>query len=322
VHQATGVKRSIHAFTGRKYTLVQAALITGICFGGPVAFGQDLAPRAYLITPTGANAVTLSYSFNDGSVFVDPSLPIEDLKITFQTQAISYYHSYNLWGRSANITFLIPYALGNANGTVAGSPTKVYRSGLADSRIRFATNLKGGPALSPSGFSSWQEKSLIGVSFTAVVPTGQYDPARVMNGGANRWAFKPEVGLSRRWGHWVLDSYAGAWFFTPNDQYFPRNSVRTQQPIGVGEGHLTFYARPRLWVSLDGNFWIGGRSTVNGQKNSDEQRNSRTGVTVAIPMTQHQSVKLSYAKGAYVRIGGNYTTISAAWQFSWLGKSE
>jgi hypothetical protein len=88
------VKRCIHAFTGRKRILIQAvALITGICCGGSLAFGQDLAPRAYLITPSGANAVTLSYSFNDGSVFVDPSLPIEDLKITFQTQAISYYRS-------------------------------------------------------------------------------------------------------------------------------------------------------------------------------------------------------------------------------------
>jgi hypothetical protein len=165
-------------------------------------------------------------------------------------------------------------------------------------------------------------KGLIGVSFTAVVPTGQYDPARVMNGGANRWAFKPEIGLSRRWGRWVLDDYAGAWIFSPNNHYFPGNSVRTQQPIGVGETHLTFCAKFRLWASLDGKFWIGGRSTVNGQENLDEQRNSRAGITVAIPTTQHQSVKLSYARGAYVRIGGNYKTISVAWQYSWLGKGE
>ena len=176
--------------------------------------------------------------------------------------------------------------------------------------------------MSPSEFSSWHEKLLIGTSLTVIVPAGQYDPARVMNSGSNRWALKPEIGFSRRWGHWVVDSYAGAWFFTPNNKYFPRNNVRTQQPIGVGEAHLTFYAKPRLWASLDGNYWVGGRSTLNGQRNSDEQRNSRAGFTLAVPITQRQSVKLSYARGAYVTIGGAYRTISAAWQYSWLGKSE
>ena len=309
LHHAVRVIRSLYA-------------CACIFLGANTAVGQDLSPRAYLITPAGANAVTLTYSFNDGSVFVDPSLPIEDLKITFQIQAISYYHAYNLWGRSSNVTFLVPYALGNASGIVAGSRAAVYRSGLADSRIRFAVNLKGGPALTRTEFPSWHEKGLIGFSFTAIIPTGQYDPARIMNGGSNRWAFKPELGLSRRWGHWVLDCYAGAWLITPNSKYFPGNSVRTQQAIGVGEAHLTYYAKPRLWASLDGNYWVGGRSTVNGQKNFDEQRNSRMGFTVAVPTTQHQSLKLSYARGAYVTIGGDYTTISAAWQYSWLGKSE
>jgi hypothetical protein len=47
-----------------------------------------------------------------------------------------------------------------------------------------------------------------------VVPTGQYDPTKLINNGSNRWAFKPELGYSERWGHWLLDAYGGAWFFT------------------------------------------------------------------------------------------------------------
>jgi hypothetical protein len=30
-------------------------------------------------------------------------------------------------------------------------------------------------------------------------------------------------------------------------------------------------------------------------------------------------VKFSYADGTYVRYGGNYQYVSAAWQYSWLG---
>lgn len=299
-----------------------AFLIAEMYVAMDLASGQDLAPRAYLITPTGSNAVTLAYSDNDGSVFIDPSLPIQDLKIRFQTQAISYYRAYGLWGRSSNVTFYLPYALGTASGTLEGSATQAYRSGLADGRIRLAINLKGGPALSPGEFSSWHEKFLIGASFTTLLPIGQYDPARIMNSGANRWAFKPEIGVSRRWGHWVLDVYAGGWFFTANGEYFPGTSVRTQQPTSADEAHFTYYFKPRLWASLDGNFWVGGRSAVNGQKNSDEQRDSRAGFTVTVPITRDQSIKFSYARGAYVQIGGDYRTFSLAWQYSWFTKIE
>jgi len=316
------VDQSVYTIVGGKNVLFKRLSLGVLCFGLELSFGQDLAPRAYLITPTGSNAITVSYSFNQGSVFVDPTVPIEDFHVRFQTEAISCYRSFGLWGRSANLTLLVPYALADAQGTLAGSPTSIYRSGLADSRIRFAVNVKGGPAKALADFSTWHEKSLIGLSFTAVVPTGQYDPARVINGGANRWAFKPEVGFSKRWQRWVLDTYAGAWFFSPNHEFFPGTSVRSQQPIGAGEAHFTYYAKPRLWASVDGNFWVGGRSTVNGQRNADEQRNSRVGVTGAIPINQHQSLKLSYARGAYVRIGGNFRTFSIAWQYSWIGKSE
>jgi hypothetical protein len=135
-----------------------------------------------------------------------------------------------------------------------------------------------------------------------------------MNPGSNRWAFT-ELGLSRRWQRWVLEGYAGVWFFTANDKFYRGNSLRAQQPIGAGEANLTYYLKPRLWVSLDGNSWTGGRSTINGHQSEDEQRNSRAGATVAIPINQHQSIKLSYGTGTYVRIGGDYKNISVAWQY-------
>ena len=37
---------------------------------------QDLAPRAYVITPLHSNAVTLTYSLFDGNIIFDGTLPI------------------------------------------------------------------------------------------------------------------------------------------------------------------------------------------------------------------------------------------------------
>jgi hypothetical protein len=128
--------------------------------------------------------------------------------------------------------------------------------------------------------------------------------------------------LTRRWGKWMLDCYAGVWFFTSNSHFYPGHSLRTQNPVANAETHFGYYVRPRLWASLDANFWAGGTSKIDGVQRNDQQRNSRLGATVSIPAGPHQSFKFSYSAGAYVTIGGNYKTVSAAWQYSWLGKSE
>ncbi len=229
---------------------------------------------------------------------------------------------FGLWGRSSNVTVLVPYAMGTLKVTGENAAEPIRRSGLADGGVRFALNLRGGRAMPLREYLSWHEKTTIGVSLTMAVPSGQYDPARLINGGSNRWAFKPELGLTRRWGNWMLDCYGGSWFFTPNNNFYPGYSVRTQAAVLNGETHFGYSVKPRLWASVDGNFWTGGRSTVNGVARQDQERNSRAGATVSIPASPHQSLKISYSRGAYVTIGGNYKTISVAWQYSWLTKSD
>ena len=180
--------------------------------------------------------------------------------------------------------------MGNVRGTAFGAETSVYRSGLFDSVFRFSVNLKGAPAMTLGEMRQWRQKTLIGVSLKVVAPTGQYDPTKLINLGSNRWSFKPELGLSRRFGHWVLDAYAGVWFFTRNPEFFSRNQYvpgtqdQTQDPIVAFETHLSYDFKPRLWVSLDANFWRGGRTSLNGVENPVTlQKSSRIGVTASFP---------------------------------------
>jgi len=288
---------------------------------------QDLIPRGYYITPIHSNAIILTYSFYDGDVLFNNALPITDATATIHISIFTYYHSLSFFGRSANITASLPYGVGNFKGKFVGNDSAPYRSGLLDSIFRFSVNLKGGPAMSVKEFQSWQQKTILGVSLKVVAPTGQYDPTKLINNGSNRWAFKPELGYSRRWGHWVLDAYGGAWFFTTNpdffshNAYFPGTQSQAQAPIASFEGHVSYDFKPRLWVSLDSNLWLGGRVTVNGVENSNTlQTNSRIGVTASIPLSKHQSLKVGYSDGTYIRYGGNYQNVSVAWQYSWLGR--
>jgi hypothetical protein len=169
----------------------------------------------------------------------------------------------------------------------------------------------------------WKQKTLLGVSLKVTAPTGQYDSRKLVNWGSNRWAFKPEFGYSERWRNWLLDGYAGAWFFTKNDQSYAglNPKPQTETPVGSFEGHLSYDVKPRLWISLDGNLWFGGLATLNGIENpATRQTSSRVGFSTSFPIGKHQSIKVNYSNGAYVRFGGNYQSVGVAWQYSWLGR--
>ncbi len=298
--------------------------LLGLAAGGRA---QDLAPRAYVVTPLGSNAVTISYLYNQGDLLFEGAVPITDATGKFSLGVLAYYRSFGLLGRSANFLAALPYGVGTFEGTVLGEPRSIYRSGMIDSQLRLSVNLVGGPAMTLAEIRQrkWRQKTLLGVSLKVIPPTGQYDPAKLINLGSNRWTFKTEVGYSRAFGRWVLDGYASAWFFTENPAFFSHNAyvpgtqVQTQKPIAAAELHLSYDVRPRLWVSFDANFWNGGRTSINGVENPVTlQRNSRVGATASLPITGHQSVKLSYARGAYIRFGGDYSILSAAWQYSWI----
>jgi hypothetical protein len=288
-------------------------------------WAQDLSPRAYVITALHSNAVTLTYSFYDGGLSFNGAIPVTGATGTYSVPIFTYYHSFGFFGHSANVNASVPYAVGTFQGDLIGKEKQLYRSGLLDSSIRVSVNLKGGPAMPPQQYAKWKQKTLLGVSLKVLVPTGQYDPTKLVNWGANRWAFKPEFGYSERWGHWVLDGYAGVWFYTTNPQYFslPAPKPQSEQPIGSFEGHLSYDVKPRLWFSLDGNFWFGGVTSLSGISNPDtRQTSSRIGVTASFPLTKHQSIKCSYSDGTYIRFGGDYQDVSVAWQYSWLGRPK
>jgi Putative MetA-pathway of phenol degradation len=92
----------------------------------------------------------------------------------------------------------------------------------------------------PQEFAHWKQKTLLGVSLKVIAPTGQYDGTKLINWVINRWAFKPELGYSRRLGNWLLDGYGGAWLYTTNSTAFagPAPGPKTQEPIGSLEATL------------------------------------------------------------------------------------
>jgi hypothetical protein len=284
--------------------------------GLPLA-GQQLEPQAYAVSPVGVNAVVFAYSTMDGDVSFDPTLPIENAKTVLNRFDLGYFRSIDFFGRTASITALIPYTEGDTEGVVSGSFEQIRRSGLRDPAVRFAVNLLGAPAMRLPQFANYRQKWIIGASFVVAAPLGQYDPARLINTGTNRWSFKPEIGVSRTIRRWTLELIAGVWLFTDNKNFV--GTKRSQDPIGASQIHVVYTFRPRFWASFNANFYTGGRTTVGGVLRADLQRNSRIGGMVSIPIAKRHSIKAGYSAGAYTTIGADHRSISVSYQFLWGG---
>lgn len=298
-------------------TVPWLAVAACLSFLPAAAHAQDLEPRAYAPNPTGANFVLAVYAHTSGDVVFDPSVPITNVSARVNTSAFFYGRTFGLFGRSASAAIQLPYVWGNIEGDVGEDRRSIYRSGLADLRLRLTTNLIGGPALSPGEFAKRKPPTTLGASVVVLAPTGQYDPAKLVNVGTNRWAVKPELGFSHPAGRWWLETYAGAWLFAENHDFFG-GSLREQAALFSLQGHLSYTFRPRLWLAADATFYTGGRTTVDGVRKADLQRNSRLGLTAAIPLKRRSALKASWARGLVTRIGGDFTTLAVGYQYLWF----
>jgi Putative MetA-pathway of phenol degradation len=293
------------------------AFISLICFVFS-ASAQELDPRAYQPGPVGINAVTLVYTHSFGDILFEPSFPAKDVEASLHLGGAGYYRTFDFFGRFANISVAVPYAAGHLNGSVEDVQREIYRSGLGDMRTRFAVSLKGTPAMSLPEFAKHRKEANLGVSLSIVAPTGQYDSKKVINVGQNRWAFKPEVGLSKFINKWQMDIYGGAWFFSENDNFLGHSM--TQKPLGSFQFHLTYNLRPGFWFGVNSNFYVGGRTTVNDIPGAIIQKNSRLGGTVTIPINRNQSMKFAVSRGVIATRGGDFTSLGASYNYAWSNK--
>lgn len=281
------------------------------------ATAQELEPGAYWPLPRGLNIVTAVNSINWGDLAFDPTAPIDDASATINTTAFAFVTAFSVAGRSANASVMMPIVAGHVEGFYLGEFAEAGRFGHGDPRLKFAVNLYGAPAMTPKEFASYQQRGIVGVSLTVAPPLGQYDPAKLINLGTNRWSFRPELGLSRTSGKWVVEMMVGAWLFTDNTN-FVGGRTRHQDAILATQFHLTYKFRQNMWLAADANFYRGGQTTIGGKQNLDLQRNSRIGVTFSKGLTPRQAIRVSVSEGAFTTIGAAFTSLAVGYNFAWL----
>jgi len=302
-----------------KLGLAPAALAGGLIQAAASgAQAQSIEPRAYAPAPTGVNFVLVGYAHAQGGPSLDTSLPVSDAKLTVDGPILGYVRALDLWGKSAKIDVIAPYQWLSGSAIYQDQPVQRSVDGFGDPLARLSVILYGASAMKPAAFRSYRQDVIVGASLQVSVPVGQYDGDKLINIGAHRWSFKPEIGISKAIGPWSLEGQGSVTFFTDNPDFFG-GGRRSVSPLYSGQAHAIYSFRSGIWTSLDATYFTGGRTTLNGIARHDLQQNWRAGITVAIPVTARVSLKLNASKGVVARTGNNFDLVGLAWQYRWGG---
>jgi hypothetical protein len=294
--------------------LLAAALVA---LAPRISYAQQLEPRAYAPNPVDLNFAGLVYGRSEGDVVFDASLPLENVEATLSSATLAYGRTFGLANRTASISIAVPYITGTVSGETGEARGEVNRSGFADTHLRFGLNLFGMPALSFEEFERRRPGPTLGASVLVIAPTGQYDSSRLINIGGNRWAFKPELGVSVPVSRWYFEMYAGIWLFTDNDDYVRQSNVSQDSMTSV-QAHVSYTFRRSLWLAADATYYAGGRTHIDGVPRANRQENTRVGLTLSLPAGRGHSIKIAWSDGASVRVGGDFNTVLLAWQYTWF----
>jgi hypothetical protein len=279
---------------------------------------QELEARSLSNVPVGMNFVVIGYGFSKGNTLMDPALPIDDLNAQTHLLAGGYLRTINFFGMCGKVDALLPFSPGDWIYTLAGVEETRTINDIGDPRLRLTVSLKGAPAMRAGEFKNYQQGTVVGAIFQVSLPLGQYDPAELINLGSNRWAFRSEVGVSQGIGKWMVETYAGAWFFTANKKFLGDNKL-TQRPLLVAKAHLVRSFPRGKWLALDLGYGFGGRTLVNDEPRDTRISGFRFGAELVAPLGIHHALKLVFASGVRIERGPDFDAVALTYQYRWGG---
>ncbi|MCU0987901.1 MAG: transporter [Acetobacteraceae bacterium] len=304
---------------GRTALVLSGSILAGATLVGVApARAQDIEPRAFSNAPIGVNFLVGGYGYTSGGLSTDPAVPVTDAEFTMTSGLLGYARVINVFGMSGKIDAVVPYSRLTGDALFRGDPVTRDVRGFSDPRFRISVNFIGSPALTLDEFLGWEQDWIVGAALQVSAPLGQYDNQRIVNLGTNRWSFRPQLGASKAFGPLTLEVMGSATFFTDNTDFFG-GQTREQAPIYAVEGHVIYSLGRGIWVSADATWFTGGRTTIDGERNDDAQRNWRFGTTLSLPLGVHYSVKLFASRGVAARTRNDYDLVGIALQYRWGG---
>ena len=278
---------------------------------------QELEPRSLTNLPIGTNFVVAGYGYSYGNTLLDSSIPIEDLNSKIHAVVAAYARSINFFGMGGKFDVIVPYVIGDWDGSLEGTYRTASRSGFGDPRFRLSFNFFGSPATKLEDYKYYHPHTIAGFSLQVYTPLGQYFEDKLINLGANRWTIKPQIGIARYNGKWIFEGYFSTWIFTPNNKFFGGKTLETE-PLYVFKIHAIRSLPKNTWLTIDVGYGIGGKTTLNDLKRDDRISTLRFGATYAIPMGKQHTLRISAISAVRFERGADYDAFALSYQFRWF----
>jgi len=265
----------------------------------PQALAQVPA-RFYWKSLSGAEAVpVIVNSISGNSNPFDPAhtvTPGSEVEAT--VTMMGYARTFSLFDRSAMAAVLLPMGRLSGEVTAAGKTVKESASGFGDPMLEFDINVLGPPAQKNIPDALRYEPGFsVDLLADLALPIGEYDSSKSLNLGQNRWYGR--LGLPVVWqlGPWVpgrrttLEFLPAVWLFGTNDN-FVGQTLKTD-PMYQLDAHLTRDFTERFWGSLDGAWYTGGESSINGVAGK-KLNNLGFGLTLGYQMDDNLNLTFGY----------------------------
>jgi Putative MetA-pathway of phenol degradation len=280
--------------------LVAATMFTVGVVCPPQALAQVPA-RFYWKTLSGANAVPLIVNSISGNTNpFDPSHTVTAGANVEATVAMAgYAHTFTLADRAALAAVILPMGRLSGKLSVGGKDFDQTSSGFGDPMLEFNMNLIGPKAQKnlpdvlryEPGFS-------VDVLADLAVPIGEYDASQPLNLGQNRWYGRLGAPIVWQLGPWVpgrrttLELLPAVWMFGTNDNYVGQ-SMKTD-PMFQVDAHLSRDFTDKFWGSLDGAYYSGGQTSINGVSSGKKLNNVGFGLTMGYSINDSTNLTFGY----------------------------
>jgi hypothetical protein len=279
--------------------LVSAMVLALGALCPPQALAQVPA-RFYWKTLSDANAVPVIFNSISGNTnpFDPAHTPTAGAKLDATMVLGGYARTFSLFDRAAMAAILLPMGRISGDITVAGKAYSQSANGFGDPMLEFDINVLGPRAQKNIPDALRYEPGLsVDLLADLAFPIGEYDNKRPLNIGLNRWYGRFGVPIIVQIGPWVpgrrttLEFLPALWLLGNNNDYVGQ-TLKTD-PMFQLDAHLTRDLTESLWGSLDGAWYNGGKTTINGVP-GEKLNNLGAGLTLGYGINENLNLTCSY----------------------------
>lgn len=287
----------------RRRCVFVATVVIALAGGTPAIAGPGDGPRSFPLLPKDIKLLTVYALSQSGNQLLDPGQTIPDAEIDAKIGIIQYTRSFSVNGRIAAAFVALPYASVQGGVPLGSGTVSTADTGFGSLILGGVLGIIGSPALSGRDFARHKPGFQLGVVGKLMLPTGTYDPDRIISIGSNRLVAQLVVPMTFSFGESMVDPNLTTIEILPSITVFGDNTkpsggatVTGQKPLFSLEAHVTRNLGGKTWVSFGGIYNWGGETSTNGAWNNDPRESLGLGASVNFPLNASTSVKVSYGE--------------------------